>query len=150
MACRQLCIGPLPKSPKKSRQFGVTSASRGLGPEHDFRASRSQSRRDRTGGCGTLHANSPGDVPQRFDALGALAGMPRAAVQTQLASAVEVVVHLARADGARRVASISVLRWTGSETRCEVALELLGTGSSRLVRTGSAWPELAALAGVDP
>ena len=96
------------------------------------------------GGCGTVHANAPGDVPRRFDALGALAGLPRDAIQTQLASAVEAVVHLGRVDGVRRVASLSVLGWTGSETVCELALD---SGSDR---RGPGWPALAALTGVDP
>lgn len=62
------------------------------------------------GGCGTIHANHPRDVPTRFEALGALAGMSPAAVQAQLASAVEVVVHLSRdAAGCRRVAVIQTL-----------------------------------------
>lgn len=96
------------------------------------------------GGCGTLHANSPADVPRRFDALGALAGLPRDAIQTQLASAVEVVVHVRREEGARRVASLSVVRWTGSEAACDLALEV------QPERNGPGWPALAALAGIDP
>lgn len=94
------------------------------------------------GGCGTLHANAPADVPRRFDALGALAGLPRDAVQTQLASAVRVVVHLGREDGVRRVASLSVLRWTGSETVCDLALDALSE------RAGPGWGAFEALAGV--
>ncbi|WP_179461563.1 TadA family conjugal transfer-associated ATPase [Janibacter alkaliphilus] len=58
------------------------------------------------GGCGTLHANAPEDVPARVEALGALAGMSREAVRTQLASAVEVVVHLRREGGRRVVGAI--------------------------------------------
>jgi pilus assembly protein CpaF len=95
------------------------------------------------GGCGTLHANAPADVPRRFDALGALAGLPREAVQTQLASAVEVVVHLARHDGRRRVVSFSVSRWTGSETVCDLALDVAAE------RTGPGWEAFARLTGVD-
>ena len=95
------------------------------------------------GGCGTLHANAPADVPRRFDALGALAGLPRDAIQTQLASAVEAVVHLGREGGGRRVASISVLRWTGSETACDLALDAAAD------TVGPGWPALTALAGVD-
>ena len=75
---------------------------------------------------------------------GALAGLPRDAVQTQLASAVEVVVHLERGDGVRRVASLSVLRWTGSETVCDLALDVARD------RAGPGWPAFAALVGVDP
>ncbi len=55
------------------------------------------------GGCGTLHANSPADVPARIEALALAAGWTREATHSQLASALDVVVHLARADDGRRV-----------------------------------------------
>jgi pilus assembly protein CpaF len=56
------------------------------------------------GGCGTLHANSAGDVPARIEALSLAAGLPREAAHSQLAAALDVVVHLGRArDGRRRV-----------------------------------------------
>lgn len=61
------------------------------------------------GGCGTLHANRALDVPSRFEALGALAGMSREAVRAQLASAIEVVVHLRRVGGRRVVDSVGAL-----------------------------------------
>ncbi|WP_134767858.1 TadA family conjugal transfer-associated ATPase [Nocardioides sp. 1609] len=61
------------------------------------------------GGCGTLHANSAVDVPARVEALALAAGLGREAAHSQLASAVDAVVHLARApDGARRVAQVAV------------------------------------------
>ena len=61
------------------------------------------------GGCGTLHANSARDVPARVEALALAAGLPRAAAHSQLAAALDAVVHLARApDGSRRVAEIGV------------------------------------------
>ncbi len=63
------------------------------------------------GGCGTLHANSAADVPARVEALALAAGMSRAAVHSQLAAAVDVVVHLVRGpDGRRRLGVIAVLR----------------------------------------
>jgi pilus assembly protein CpaF len=63
------------------------------------------------GGCGTLHANSPADVPPRMEALGTAGGLERAAVHAQLAAAVSVVVHLARdRSGPRRISGLSVLR----------------------------------------
>ena len=63
------------------------------------------------GGCGTLHANSAADVPARVEALALAAGMSRAAVHSQLAAAVDVVVHLVRArDGRRRLGEVAVLR----------------------------------------
>ncbi|HET7388399.1 MAG TPA: TadA family conjugal transfer-associated ATPase [Nocardioidaceae bacterium] len=62
------------------------------------------------GGCGTVHANSAGDVPARIEALAMAAGMPMAAVHSQLASAVAAVVHLGRdRDGVRRLQQIAVL-----------------------------------------
>ncbi len=62
------------------------------------------------GGCGTLHANSAGDVPARIEALAMATGMPQAAVHSQLASAVDAVVHVARGTGGvRRVAEVAVL-----------------------------------------
>ncbi|GAB3587808.1 TadA family conjugal transfer-associated ATPase [Calidifontibacter terrae] len=63
------------------------------------------------GGCGTLHANSSGDVIARFEALGALAGMSPGAVRSQLASAVRVVLHLRRSAGGRRLAEVGVIHW---------------------------------------
>lgn len=62
------------------------------------------------GGCGTIHANTASDVPARVEALAMAAGLPRAAVHSQLASAVDVVLHLHRGrDGRRRLAEVAVL-----------------------------------------
>lgn len=62
------------------------------------------------GGCGTLHANSAADVPARVEALGMAAGLSQAAVHSQFAAAVDVVVHLHRdAHGRRRVAGVAHL-----------------------------------------
>ncbi|MFD8550905.1 TadA family conjugal transfer-associated ATPase [Streptomyces fradiae] len=62
------------------------------------------------GGCGTVHANTAADVPARLEALGATAGLDRAALHSQLAAGLSAVVHLVRApDGSRRVAQIHVL-----------------------------------------
>jgi pilus assembly protein CpaF len=61
------------------------------------------------GGCGTLHANSALDVPARVEALALAAGLGRDAAHSQLASAVHVVLHLARGpDGIRRLAEVAV------------------------------------------
>lgn len=61
------------------------------------------------GGCGTLHANSARDVPARIEALAAAAGLPREAAHSQLASALDAVVHVARGpDGRRRVTQVGV------------------------------------------
>ncbi|OKK02752.1 hypothetical protein AMK26_24550 [Streptomyces sp. CB03234] len=62
------------------------------------------------GGCGTVHANTAADVPARLEALGTAAGLDRAALHSQVAAALSVVVHLARdRDGQRRIAEVHVL-----------------------------------------
>jgi pilus assembly protein CpaF len=65
------------------------------------------------GGCGTLHANRPSEVPARLEALGVAAGLGRAAVHSQAAAALAVVVHLRRTPGGRRVDELGVLRREG-------------------------------------
>lgn len=49
------------------------------------------------GGCGTVHANSPHDVPARLEALGVMAGLPRDAVHALIGAGVHVLIHLQRA-----------------------------------------------------
>src|SRR6185503_14692665 len=65
------------------------------------------------GGCGTLHANRPAEVPARLEALGVAAGLGRAAVHSQAAAALAVVVHLRRTPVGRRVEELGVLRRAG-------------------------------------
>jgi pilus assembly protein CpaF len=96
------------------------------------------------GGCGTLHANAAADVPPRLEALACAAGLRREAVHSQLAAALDAVVHLVRdrPGGRRRIAEISVLarRATGL-VEAEPALTiradgtvLRGPGHSRLAQ----------------
>ncbi|MFD5024594.1 TadA family conjugal transfer-associated ATPase [Streptomyces sp. NPDC058373] len=62
------------------------------------------------GGAGTVHANAAADVPARLEALGTAAGLDRAALHSQVASALSVVLHLARdRGGRRRLAEVHVL-----------------------------------------
>lgn len=62
------------------------------------------------GGCGTVHANSPADVPTRIQALGLMAGVPREAVSALLATAVDAIVHVQRdSRGQRIVGSVHTL-----------------------------------------
>jgi pilus assembly protein CpaF len=74
-------------------------------------------------GCAaTLHANSAADVPARFIALGALAGLPADAVVSLVGSAVDVVVHLRRGrDGRRSVAEIGLLARVGAALQVQPA-----------------------------
>lgn len=102
------------------------------------------------GGCGTLHANAPADVPARFEALGALAQLSSQAVHSQLASAVRVVVHVERLPLAgslpgcrggtrRRVTSLSLLHRERGQVRCLEAVDAHGQS------VGPAGPELSLL-----
>ncbi len=62
------------------------------------------------GGCGTVHANTAADVPARLEALGTPAGLDRAALHSQVAAALSVVLHLVRDPaGRRRIAEVDVL-----------------------------------------
>ena len=72
------------------------------------------------GGSGTVHANSPAEVPARFEALAALGGLDRAALHSQLAAAIQVVLHVARdRSGRRRLSEVGLLR-RAADGRVEV------------------------------
>jgi pilus assembly protein CpaF len=63
------------------------------------------------GGMTTLHANTAADVLPRLAALAGPAGLIGAALDAQVAAAVDVVVHVVRGrGGARRVAEVGSLR----------------------------------------
>ena len=73
------------------------------------------------GGAGTVHANNPAEVPARLEALASLGGLDRAALHSQLAAAVQVVLHVGRdRAGRRRLSEIAVLR-RGDDGRVVVA-----------------------------
>ena len=83
------------------------------------------------GGCGTVHANSTEDVPARLEGLALAAGMPLPAAHSQMAAALEVVVHCARdGSGRRRVGEIAVLL-AGDDGRARTvpAVGFLGDGT---------------------
>ena len=98
------------------------------------------------GGCGTLHANSAADVPARVEALALAAGLGREAVHSQLASALDVVIHLARGrDGRRRVAEVALLgREPGGLVVTETAVRVEPDGT---IARGAAASRLLALVG---
>lgn len=58
------------------------------------------------GGCGTVHANGAADVPARLEALGGLAGAAPEVVRAQAVLGIDLVVHLRRGPGGRRVEEI--------------------------------------------
>lgn len=92
------------------------------------------------GGAGTIHANSPHDLPARIEALGVMAGLDRHAVHALLAAGVDAVIHVSRPTADRRVVSgIHVLERGGDGlVRTLPALELgrdgfrEGVGADRL------------------
>jgi pilus assembly protein CpaF len=61
------------------------------------------------GGAGTVHANAAADVPTRLEALALAGGLPRLALHAQLASAVQVVLHLRRCPQGRVLDEVCVL-----------------------------------------
>jgi pilus assembly protein CpaF len=96
------------------------------------------------GGCGTIHANSSRDVPARIEALAVAAGLARDAVHSQLAAAVQLVIHLRRdSDGTRRVDEIATLtRQEGGMVKAESAVRFTHDGEAAIGRSG---PVLEAL-----
>jgi pilus assembly protein CpaF len=74
------------------------------------------------GGCGTLHANSAGDVPARIEALALAAGLGRDATHSQLASAVGAVLHLTRTPRRRLVEVAVPVRGADGLVRMETAV----------------------------
>lgn len=92
-------------------------------------------------GAGTVHANSAEAVPARLSALGALAGMSREAVTLQAASALDLVVHVARAGGRREIRAVSLL-----EDRAGALVSVpAAVRSHDGVRRGPGWDGLCAL-----
>jgi len=66
------------------------------------------------GGCGTVHANSPAEVPARLEALAAMGGLDRAGVHSQMSAGLDAVVHITRTGQGRKVSQIAELERTGS------------------------------------
>jgi pilus assembly protein CpaF len=99
-----------------------------------------------TGGGGTIHANAAGAVPARLTALGALAGLGQDAVRLQVASALDMVVHVARSRHGRYVACIGVLAERAGGLDVAVALDDSAGGPV----PGPAWEILAKRLAIDP
>ncbi|GHJ50515.1 putative conjugal transfer protein [Catellatospora sp. TT07R-123] len=87
------------------------------------------------GSAGTLHANAPGDVPARLEALGLLGGLPRAALHAQVAAAVRVLLHLRRTPRGRVLEAVCLLE---------------ADGPNRLVTARPAWTHDAGLGSAAP
>lgn len=67
------------------------------------------------GGAGTVHANSAREIPARMEALAATGGLGRDALHSQLAAAIQVVLHMRRLrTGARVLDVVGVFDRTAS------------------------------------
>ncbi|MEI2821252.1 MAG: TadA family conjugal transfer-associated ATPase [Marmoricola sp.] len=91
------------------------------------------------GGCGTIHANSAADVPSRIEGLGLAAGLPLAAIQAQMASAIDLVIHLGRSEGQRVVRQLAMLERTETGVQMLLTVEAGGRrdeGRSRRRQAG--------------
>jgi pilus assembly protein CpaF len=98
------------------------------------------------GGGGTIHANSSHSVPARLAALAALAGLSSDALALQAASALDVVVHVARDARGRRVESIGLME-LGPCNALLVRPVLVDDG--RHCRVAEAWQQFADRVGWD-
>jgi pilus assembly protein CpaF len=78
----------------------------------------------------TLHANSASSVPARLEALGALAGMTANAIAAQAASSIDVILHVNRGGGARRIAEIAVPTITNGTLSTKTVASWMGLPSS--------------------
>lgn len=97
------------------------------------------------GGAATTHANSAADVPARLEALALMAGVPRPAIQAQLAAGLQAVIHLERQRGRRVIDSVSVLaRASNGDVFTEIALRTTPHGTI----SGPGLPALRHLMGV--
>jgi pilus assembly protein CpaF len=97
-----------------------------------------------SGGGGTIHANTATAVPARLTALGALAGLGPDAVRLQAASALDVVIHVARTARGREVSCVGVMSDSPDGLAVVPALETAAG------LPAPAWPALAARLGLDP
>lgn len=62
------------------------------------------------GGAGTVHANSPAEVPARLEALAALGGLTASALHSQAAAAIHLILHMRRSEaGVRHLRQIALL-----------------------------------------
>ena len=94
------------------------------------------------GGFATMHANGLADVPARLVGLAALADMSERAASLHAASAFDVVLHVERTGGLRRVAQMGVLALKDGAVAVESAIQVDSAG---LATDGPARARLDAL-----
>ena len=102
------------------------------------------------GGCGTVHANSAADVVARLESLLLGAGLTLPAGHSQLAAALDVVVHCGRTkQGGRRIAEVAVMT-AGEDRVVRVLPAVTFDPGGRLVEREAADRLAALLAGREP
>lgn len=77
------------------------------------------------GGCLTLHANNTQAVIARFEALGLLAKVPKAAIHALLGQAIQVLLHVQRTKSGRKLTEISLLEYNSGNVQVLPALDLI-------------------------
>ncbi|WP_144763543.1 CpaF family protein [Curtobacterium sp. 9128] len=80
------------------------------------------------GGAGTVHANGLDDVPARLEALGALAGLGPTVLARQAVSAFDLVLHMQRRRGLRRLVAAGRL---GLDHADRLSVEPVVTAAAR-------------------
>ncbi|WP_083403694.1 CpaF family protein [Curtobacterium sp. MCBA15_001] len=91
------------------------------------------------GGAGTVHANGLDDVPARLEALGALAGLEPTVLARQAVSAFDLVLHVERRRGVRRLGAAGRFRLddAGRLVVERVAAERPGAVHAAVERSGA-------------
>lgn len=96
------------------------------------------------GAGGTVHANSPGSVPARLVAMGALAGLSPETVSLQASAALDVVVHVERRRGRRMPVAVSSVIYGEDRLAMQPVLTDDGDGARR----HRGWESFAARTGI--
>lgn len=93
------------------------------------------------GGCGTVHANSPADVPSRLEALGLTAGLDRTALHALMGAGLDAIIHLQRLPSGQRI--LHGIHVTSRNDQGYVStIPAITWGDSTWAR-GPGWTELA-------
>ena len=89
------------------------------------------------GGMTTLHANQVTAVPSRLVALGLLSGLNPQATAALAQDAFDVVLHVGRVGGRRRIAQIGRLEFAEGKLRGN----LLAGWNGNQMRASQQWPD---------
>jgi pilus assembly protein CpaF len=99
------------------------------------------------GGCATLHANAAAEVPARLEALAGAAGMTAGSVAAQAAAAFDLVLHVRRDGGRRRLVEIGAVSRSASGGLL-VRAAAVWSGRGAVTYDDTAWGDLAVRLGL--